>query len=236
MSVNYTGFEAIYSHDTSVSGWNTPAIDREVQGYVDELLDSAGIVPPARLLEIGCGMGNLSLPLARRGFWVTGIDISITAVDTAARRAAACDAPCRFVAGDITSRSAWMGLDRFDAVLDGLCMHCIIGEDRPRLLSYVRGALQPGGTFLVATMCGNPRSRELQRRFDPANRWVMGLADLGDHGSHMGPRCYLGLPEDLLAELESAGLRATQWRVQPGDDTTGDQDMLLAVTRTPMGP
>src|SRR4051812_2062789 len=31
---------------------------------------------PGRLIDLGCGTGRLLLPLARRGFWALGVDLS----------------------------------------------------------------------------------------------------------------------------------------------------------------
>jgi len=41
----------------------------------DDLIALTGIVPPARLLEVGCGPGKATLPLARRGFVITAVEL-----------------------------------------------------------------------------------------------------------------------------------------------------------------
>lgn len=217
----YAYFEGIYRQDPTVPGWNSPTIDQEVLAYALELLREAPLGPPARLLEIGCGMGNLSLPLARQGFWVTGVDVSATAIDQARLRADHMGnlAP-DFVVGDVTRPEAYADIGRVGGVLDGLCLHCIVGDDRQRLMRLIHDALSPGGCFLVMTMCGDPRSEALQQRFNTSTRCVTGSS---------GPQRYLGQPEALLAELAAAGFRTTYWRVHPGNDVSGDQDMLLAV-------
>lgn len=47
--------------------------------YPDELyadlLTITGVTPPARLLEVGCGPGKATLPLARRGFPITAVEL-----------------------------------------------------------------------------------------------------------------------------------------------------------------
>ncbi|SEG49241.1 Methyltransferase domain-containing protein [Thermomonospora echinospora] len=40
-----------------------------------DLLAITGIAPPAHLLEVGCGPGKATLPLARRGFQITAIEL-----------------------------------------------------------------------------------------------------------------------------------------------------------------
>ena len=47
-----------------------------VRRHVDELVRFAGITPSDRVLEVGCGMGRYTLPLAARGVNVEGLDLS----------------------------------------------------------------------------------------------------------------------------------------------------------------
>ena len=55
--------------------------------YPDELFDDllavTGLAPPADLLEVGCGPGNASVPLARRGFRITAVELGAHLADTA---------------------------------------------------------------------------------------------------------------------------------------------------------
>src|SRR5215831_7862562 len=44
-------------------------------GLFDELVRLAELLPGARLLEVGCGTGKATIPLARRGFAVTCVEI-----------------------------------------------------------------------------------------------------------------------------------------------------------------
>ena len=48
-------------------------------GYPDELFDelaaAAGLSPTARLLEVGCGTGKATIPLAERGFEITALEL-----------------------------------------------------------------------------------------------------------------------------------------------------------------
>lgn len=52
-----------------------------------ELLELAGVNSGSTLLDLGCGTGNHALSLARRGYRVTGVDISPRMLDIARRKA-----------------------------------------------------------------------------------------------------------------------------------------------------
>ena len=47
-----------------------------VRRHVREVLDFAGVTPRHRVLEVGCGMGRYTLPLARHGMRLEGLDLS----------------------------------------------------------------------------------------------------------------------------------------------------------------
>lgn len=64
-----------------------PIARRLMQGFLDGFDALASHVPVSRGLEIGCGEGELSIRLARRGFAMRGFDISAQIVEEARRRA-----------------------------------------------------------------------------------------------------------------------------------------------------
>jgi 2-polyprenyl-3-methyl-5-hydroxy-6-metoxy-1,4-benzoquinol methylase len=219
---DYLRHEFIYAANPTVSGWNKAEVDQEILSYVDELLHQAQVIPPARILELGCGMGNLAIPLARAGFQMVGIDISATAIEIATQRALVAAGHVCFRLGNVISSEAYHDSETFDCILDGLCWHCIIGQDRKALLACVRKALKPEGCFLIITMCGDPRSPQLQTRFDPRSRYII--------SGRVAER-YLGRPQDLVEELREAGFEIAYHRSVIGNSETGNQDMFLAVTR-----
>lgn len=67
----------------SEAGWQ--AADRQV----DALIRLVGLPGGARVLDLGCGPGRHALPLARRGFRVTGVDRTPAYLAEARRRAEA---------------------------------------------------------------------------------------------------------------------------------------------------
>ena len=54
-----------------------------------EFFDRVNIPPGTRLLDVGCGAGQLTLPAARKGIQVTGLDLAANLVQQARTKAAA---------------------------------------------------------------------------------------------------------------------------------------------------
>ncbi len=107
-------------------------------------------VPPgARVLDVGCGVGRWSRLLANRGALVTGVDLSATMVEEAARRARieGIAARCRFLVGDIASLELQ---ERFDLVLGVTVLQHILepGALEAALRNMARH-LSPGGRLVL---------------------------------------------------------------------------------------
>jgi SAM-dependent methyltransferase len=198
-------------------GWETPQDFAERTRELDWIIDALAPCEGKRVLELGCGAGNVATWLAARGLDVTGVDISPTAIDWARERAVP---RTRFVVGDVVRDLGVAG--PYDAVIDGHCLHCIIGDDRARVLDNVRFRLARGGVLVVATMCGEVTSPALAACFDTASRCqvVDGIA-----------RRYIGDAEAILDELRAAGYAVMRSTVLPRLDER-DQDVLLAIAGT----
>lgn len=64
--------------------------DQARPGYPEPLFDDvvslSGIAPHGRILEIGCGTGQATLPLARRGYWMVCVELGASLADVARQR------------------------------------------------------------------------------------------------------------------------------------------------------
>ncbi|MGH9939494.1 MAG: class I SAM-dependent methyltransferase [Blastocatellia bacterium] len=63
-------------------------------------IERLALMPGARVLDVACGSGNLSLPAARVGAIVTGLDIAPNLIETARKRALAEGLNIEFDEGD----------------------------------------------------------------------------------------------------------------------------------------
>lgn len=132
-------------------------------------------VTKGRFLELACGNGRLCIPIAKKGFDVTGIDIGASYIEDGKRRAARRGVKVRFIHGDIR------GFDRlvrgtYDAVLS---IWTSIGyydkATDQRIFKMVARRLRKGGLFLVL----NTMSQEYllnhycRHMYDETDRYIL---------------------------------------------------------------
>ena len=112
------------------------------------------------VLELACGTGRLTVPLAEAGVDVTGLDTAAPMLALARRKAAAAGARVRFVKGD--ARRFRLGR-RFKLIFIAFnsLQHLGRPEDLAGLFASVRRHLAPGGRFVFDVP--NPDPRYLSR-------------------------------------------------------------------------
>jgi 2-polyprenyl-3-methyl-5-hydroxy-6-metoxy-1,4-benzoquinol methylase len=104
-----------------------------------------------KALDLGCGAGPSCFWLAEKGFDVTGVDVSETALGLAKNHARELGLTIKFQICDILQLETLS--EKFDLIYDSHCLHCIVfDEDRRRTLDSVRESLKPDGIFVLDTM------------------------------------------------------------------------------------
>lgn len=111
------------------------------------MLVMSGNVRPCKTVDLGCGAGNYALYLAGRGFTVTGIDSSPTAIQIAQANARKQGASCRFIVANLLGNMREVP-DMFDFAYDWEVLHHIFPEDRETYVKNVHKILNPGATYL----------------------------------------------------------------------------------------
>ena len=213
-------YEAIYlqKKDRGALGWQEEEDYIEIIGWLSKLLNWSN-KKSGKVLELGCGAGNISMYLAKSGYQLTGIDISPTAIKWAKQRFKKLNLTGDFFEGNVTELQIFKD-QSFDMLVDSLCLHCLIGDDRKKFLQEAYRVLTADGVFLIISMCGDPKNEFLKPHFDRASRYVF-FNDL--------PECYFGTLDHLLTELEGAGFRVQHYLLVAGNENEGQQDMLLAI-------
>jgi len=113
--------------------------------FIGDQLRRVGAMPPARILELGCGSGAVSAALARSGYDVIGVDGHVARVVTAARRAPG----ARFIVDDLAAPGSLEDLAGVDVVgLFDVLEH--LDDPRSALLRAL--GLARGGGLVVGTV------------------------------------------------------------------------------------
>jgi SAM-dependent methyltransferase len=68
--------EVIEYYDKKIKKTMTYTGNEYTIHHIDEFLKHTGIKPGERILDVGCGMGRYTIPLAERGIKVEGLDLS----------------------------------------------------------------------------------------------------------------------------------------------------------------
>ncbi len=129
-----------------------------IRRSTDWIVQTLGLQPGDRVLDLGCGPGLYAVRLASHGLNVTGVDFSQNSIDYAVQYARqnglAIDYRCQ----------DYLGLDDngcYDAALLIYGDFCPLSpEQRSRLLANVRRALKPGGRFVLDVSTPHLRCRE----------------------------------------------------------------------------
>jgi SAM-dependent methyltransferase len=111
-----------------------------------ELVDS-GTVTPCKTIDLSCGAGNYALYLASRGFNVTGVDISPTAIKRAKENVMKRGVTCTFLVVDVLGDLEGV-TETFDFAYDWELLHHIFPEQRRKYVENVRRMLNPKGNYL----------------------------------------------------------------------------------------
>ena len=113
------------------------------------------------ILDLGCGTGRITLPLAKAGWRVTGLDRSSAMLDVARARVAANNsiADVEFIEADFGTpdlgRSSYYGLVIIG--LNGL-MHLPTLDKQRTCLSAAHKALDPRGQIIIDVVNPNPET------------------------------------------------------------------------------
>ncbi|GAA1646654.1 hypothetical protein GCM10009790_29880 [Georgenia ruanii] len=125
------------------------------RAHVDPLLareETGRSRPLGRALDLGCGRGQHSARLARRGWEVVGVDVVPRAVDDARRRRIS---GATFVVGDVTDLAP-SELGTFDLFLDVGCFQGLNPEQRLAEGRGVSALANPGATLLMLAFGATP--------------------------------------------------------------------------------
>lgn len=129
------------------------------------IADIASTLTPGSALDLGCGEGGDAIWLASRGWTVTAVDISPTAISRAQMQAQEAGIPAsrvNFVAADLET---WDSAEPFDLVTASFLHSFSVEIRREAILRGAAAMVAPGGYFLLVSHAKSadwpPDEREL---------------------------------------------------------------------------
>ncbi|HKU02805.1 MAG TPA: trans-aconitate 2-methyltransferase [Arthrobacter sp.] len=182
---------------------------------------------PARVVDLGCGPGNLTASLAER--WpdarVVGLDSSAEMLARAAPLAA--DVPgLSFEEADIAT---WMPSAETDVVVSNAALQWVPGHQD--LMRRWLDILRPGAWFALQVPGNfNAPSHALMRELAASDRWSGKLGGVLRGGETVGE------PEDYLGILLDAGCAADAWETSYQQVLQGPDPVLEWVRGTALRP
>jgi SAM-dependent methyltransferase len=133
--------DVIAYYDGRVKKTMTPTGNPYTQHHLDELLRVTGIQAGHRVLDVGCGMGRYSIPLASRGVRVEGLDLSPFLLDQLkSYNTSGVDIPTYCL--DLVDHPPEMA-GAYDAVVGFFVLHHM--HDLARCFAAAAAVVKPGG-------------------------------------------------------------------------------------------
>jgi SAM-dependent methyltransferase len=158
---------------------------------IDFLLEELQLPPSASILDVGCGTGRHAIELARRGYAVTGIDLSARMLAQAAEAASAAGVHVEWVRSDATRFSLPKQFDGAICLCEGSFGLLGSGDDpiaHPlAILRNVCSSLKPRAKAVFTVLNGFAMIRKCQTkdveegRFDPLT-----MVEASDHAPREG--------------------------------------------------
>jgi ubiquinone/menaquinone biosynthesis C-methylase UbiE len=122
------------------------AVAEKVASIGDVLVARAAIQPGMDVLDVACGTGNATIPAAKLGARVTGLDFSPGLIAIALERGAEADVEVEWLEGD--AQSLPFEDDSFDRVISAIGH--MFAPDHKRTADELRRVCRPDGRIAIA--------------------------------------------------------------------------------------
>ena len=157
-------YKKIWTLDIQDQSWV-----EDTRRQVDFLVEKLQLRGDEKILDLACGFGRHSLELARRGFSVTGVDITPSYIESTREEAKREGVQADFLCRDIREIQFE---DAFDVVLsmaDGAIGYLENDAENLKIFTVVSKALKPGGKYFMDIMNGSYADQHF-----PCRRWDAG--------------------------------------------------------------
>jgi len=124
-------------------------VAEQLTGVSAAVVETAGIEPGLRVLDLGAGSGNTALLAAGQGAEVTAVDLTDDLFGTCRQRAAAAGLTVTWVA--VNPEDLPFGAGRFDRVLSAVGGPLAMAPNQRRVAAEMVRVCRPGGVLAVAS-------------------------------------------------------------------------------------
>jgi ubiquinone/menaquinone biosynthesis C-methylase UbiE len=129
---------------------NYAAVAERISEAGEAVVERGGVEPGMDVLDVACGTGNATIPAAKAGARVTGLDFAPALLEIARERSADAMVEIDFVEGD--AQELPFEDARFDRVVS--VFGHMFAPDHERTAAEMRRVLRPGGAIAIA--CWTP--------------------------------------------------------------------------------
>jgi len=142
LSKDFPDWETLYkSQKVETMPWYNENLDSDLEGELDRREITNG-----KFLDLGTGPATQAILLAKRGFNVTGSDLSEAAIKRA-RTVYANEKNVNFVVDDILNSN--LKENQFDYIFDRGCFHILLPIDRQIYITKIRQILKDNGMLFL---------------------------------------------------------------------------------------
>ena len=232
--------------------WEKAATTEWTKNEVDFLIDTLAIKLGDHILDIPCGFGRHTIELAKRGFRMTGIDISAEYIQKLNEQVDAEKLPVQVIQGDVLTTKPGHSFD------GAYCLGNSFGYvDYAGMTAFVKNvadALKPGAHFVINS---GMVAESILPNFPKTGHYVLGDLTMDISNSYVVGESYMATELTYTKEsrsethrfkhyvytlseirrlLASCGLRtiAVYNSTEKQDYQLGDQQMYLVAEKQPI--
>jgi len=143
-------YEEIF--ENYAEGYDREVFTRGTLGEVDFFEKEFRSDRTKKILDLGCGTGRHAVELAKRGYVVTGLDLSETLLERAREKAAAAGVKVDFIHADARSYHVDAEYDAVLMICEGAFPLMETDEMNFRILENAARALKPDGKLILTTL------------------------------------------------------------------------------------